>query len=463
VKILLLSTYELGRQPIHLASPLAALAAAGHQAKGVDLAVEELDQALVAWADAAAISVPMHTATRLATGLVEDLKRRRPDLPVALYGLYAGVAEGSGADALFAGEYEPALLEWAHSLASGIAAPTLVTFTGRSELGVPRRDGLATLDQYARLEDGEETRLAGSVEASHGCRHRCRHCPIPPLYDGRMRVVPKPVVLADIDQLVAAGAGHISFADPDFLNAPRHSLDLLAAAHQAHPEVTFDVTAKVEHILADADIWPRLAELNLAFVISAFESVDAATLEILDKGHTAADMAEAVAVLRGAGVHLRPTWLPFLPWTEADHIVALFRFLDQHRLWEATDPVQLSIKLLIPPGSLLEHHPAVIPHLGHLDRYSLAWQWEFTHHEVEVLQKELAAIAAEGSDCGDEALATLGEMRRAVERRTRIRLGPLPTGEGPVPRLTESWFCCAEPTEGQAERIGVTLPPPVVE
>ncbi|HIE21936.1 MAG TPA: radical SAM protein, partial [Acidimicrobiia bacterium] len=203
MKILLLSTYELGRQPIHLASPLAALAAAGHQAKGVDLAVEELDQALVAWADAAAISVPMHTATRLAIGLVEDLKRLRPDLPVALYGLYAGVAEDSGADALFAGEYEPALMAWVHTLASGGATPTVVTFTGRSQFAVPRRDGLAALDQYARLEHGGETRLAAAVEASHGCRHRCRHCPIPPLYDGRMRIVPKNVVLADIDQLVA--------------------------------------------------------------------------------------------------------------------------------------------------------------------------------------------------------------------------------------------------------------------
>ncbi len=452
MKVLLLSTYELGRQPIHLASPAAALESAGHEVRAVDLSVEELDTSMVNWAQAVAISVPMHTATRLAADLVRQIKRIRPDLPVALYGLYAVVGEASGADALFAGEYEPALLRWA----SGEALPASVVHIGKSDFVPPDRTLLPPLGGYARLEHDGETRLAAAVEASHGCRKRCRHCPVPTLYDGRMRVVPKEVVLADIDQLVAAGAGHISFADPDFLNAPRHSLAILEAAHASHPQITFDVTAKVEYILAHRDLWPRLAELNLLFVVSAFESVDDTTLEILDKGHTVSEMAEAVELVRAAGIHMRPTWLPFLPWTESDHVVDLFRFLDHHRLWEATDPVQLSIRLLIPPGSLLEGHPAVTPHLTHLDTENLTWSWEFAHAEVEVLQKELAAIAAVASDCGEEAMATLAEMRRAVERLCGVELGPLPaTGEA-VPRLTESWFCCAEPTEAQEGFIQIT-------
>ncbi|MFQ5522656.1 MAG: radical SAM protein [Acidimicrobiia bacterium] len=451
MNVLLLSTYELGRQPIHLASPAAALTAAGHDVKAVDLSVEELDRSLVDWAEAVGISVPMHTATRLAAGVVRQIKQLRSDLPVALYGLYAVVGEASGADAFLAGEYEPALVEWV----SGTSDKTTVVHIGRSEFAPPVRDVLPPLARYARLEHDGETRLAAAVEASHGCRKRCRHCPVPTLYDGRMRVVPREVVLADIDQLVAAGASHISFADPDFLNAPRHSLAILEAAHAAHPKVTFDVTAKVEYILAHRDLWPRLAELNLLFVISAFESVDGSTLEILDKGHTTAEMAEAVEEVRAAGIHIRPTWLPFLPWTEVGHIMALFRFLDRHQLWEATDPVQLSIRLLIPPGSLLERHPAVTPHLLHLDTENLTWSWRFSHPEVEVLQKELAAIAAAASDCGEATTATLAEMRRGVERLTGTRLGALPASGEAVPRLTESWFCCAEPTESQTDFIQI--------
>ncbi len=125
-------------------------------------------------------------------------------------------------------------------------------------------------------------------------------------------------VLTDIDQLAADGIQHVTFGDPDFLNAPRYSMDLLRQAHGAHPELTFDVTVKVEHVLAHRDLWPEMGELGVLFVVSAFESTDHHTLEVLDKNHTAADMSEAVTVLRTAGIHVRPTWLPFFPWTIPD-------------------------------------------------------------------------------------------------------------------------------------------------
>lgn len=457
----MVSTYELGRQPVHLASPAAALARAGHDVVKVDTAVEELTPDRVGNADAVAISVPMHTATRLAALITEDIKAQRPDLPVALYGLYAGVpevsSESGGPDALIEGEYEPGLLEWVAGLNGG--HPDLgsrrITHIGRSDFEVPDRSGLPELREYARLEHDGRSFIAGAVEASHGCRHRCRHCPIPAVYDGRMRIVPKDVVLADIDQLVAAGARHVTFGDADFLNAPRHSLDILEAAHDAHPEVTFDATIKVSHILDHRDLWPRLADLSLLFVVSAFESVDNRTLDILDKGHTMADMSEAVEVVRSAGIHIRPTWLPFAPWTAPSHIVDMFRFIDDQELVSATDPVQMSIKLLIPRGSLLEDHEAVKPHLANYDARALTWRWRFADQETDTVQKELETIAANASDCGQHFAETLAEMRSALERLTGVDLGPMSTSSTPVPRLTESWFCCAEPTESQVVNLGI--------
>lgn len=457
----MVSTYELGRQPVHLASPAAALRLAGHEVDSVDTAVDGLTPGHLETADAVAISVPMHTATRLASVIVDQVRARRPDLPVALYGLYAGVPdEGaeSGADAYIEGEYEPGLLEWLSSVDRGSGPRSgVVTHTGRSSFTKPDRRGLPPLDRYARLELDGATVVAGATEASHGCRHRCRHCPIPSVYDGRMRIVPKDVVMADIDQLVDAGAGHVTFGDADFLNAPRHSLDLLAEAHAAHPEITFDATIKVEHILQHRDLWPDLAEMNLLFVVSAFESVDDHTLEILDKGHTRSEMEEAVDLVRSVGIHIRPTWLPFLPWTDVGDIVGIFRFIDSHELTSATDPVQMSIKLLIPRGSLLEDHPAVIPHLEQYDESALTWRWQFARPEVAVIQKELESIAANASECGQQASATLQEMREAVERLTGEDLGPMPEEELVAPRLTESWFCCAEPTESQVVSLGMTV------
>jgi len=446
---------------VHLASPASALAASGVETIPLDLAVEEWDPALLEQVDGVAFSVPMHTAMRLAVSMAGTIRALRPELPIAFYGLYASVGSertlGALADALIVGEYEPDLVAWASNLGrhrTGI--PTIKRHLGRSGFLTPDRSALPSHDNYARLEWQGVARLAGAVEASHGCRHRCRHCPIPVLYDGRMRVVGAESVLADIDQLVAGGVEHVTFGDPDFLNAPRYSLGLLREAHAAHPNLTFDVTVKVEHILAHESLWPEMASLGVLFVVSAFESTDDPTLEILDKNHTVADMARAVTVLMSAGVHIRPTWLPFLPWTTPQDLADLVGFLDRNTLWSATDPVQLAIKLLIPEGSLLEKHPAVVRHLSSYEPQTLTWSWEFEHPETERLHKDLDAIAAEGSDCGAEAKATLALMRDRIAQITGARLAPMPNS-APTPRLSESWFCCAEPTASQAAAVGLTI------
>ena len=425
----------------------------------IDLAVEDMSIDHARAVDAVAISVPMHTAMRLAIATAREIRTEAPDQPIALYGLYAAVGSerslGAVADRLIAGEYEPGLVEWLDSLDGG-PKPRLTIDLSPSDFLVPRRATLPSLEQYARLEWQGESRLVGAVEASHGCRHRCRHCPIPVLYDGRLRVVGVGPVLADIDQLVFAGAQHITFGDPDFLNAPRYSLDILRAAHAAHPDVTYDVTVKVSHILQHRDRWAEMAEIGVLFVVSAFESVDDPTLKILDKNHTVADMVEAIAIVESAGIYLRPTWLPFFPWTKPSDLAFLAGFLDHHRLWEATDPVQLAIKLLIPGGSLLQNHPAVAPHLVGYEPEALTWQWRFVDQDTELLHKRLDAVAAEASDCEAEAMATLGLMRREIADANGSTLGPMPVGSE-VPRLTESWFCCAEPTAGQAIAVGLDV------
>src|SRR4051794_10951232 len=213
MRVLLVSTYELGHQPWHLASPAAALEAAGHEVRTLDLAVEAWDDALVAWAQGVAFSVPMHTALRLA----QAAARRLPsDLPVCFYGLYAGMADPG--HVRLSGQYEPRLVEWA----GGATPPSGVDLT-RHVFVQPSRSSLPPLDRYARIAHEGAERIVGYVEASHGCVHRCRHCPVPVVYDGRVRMVTEDAVLADIAQLVAAGATHITFGDPDFLNAVPHS------------------------------------------------------------------------------------------------------------------------------------------------------------------------------------------------------------------------------------------------
>ena len=477
MRVLLVSTYELGHQPVHVTSPAAALRADGHDVRAVDVSVEPWDRALVEWADRIAFSVPMHTAMRMAVPLAVSVRAQRPDLPICLYGLYAGMGHGSTAaaiaDRVIIGEYEPALLSWVGGTgaAGGAgAAGDVVMHLGRSRFTTPARDLLPPLDRYARLVLGDEERLAGAVEASHGCSHRCRHCPLPVVYEGRLRVVPEEVVVSDVSQLVAMGARHVTFADPDFLNGPRHSVRVAQAVHSCFPDLSFDCTTKVEHILAHEDLWAGLAKIGCLFVVSAFESVDDRTLRILDKGHTAADESAAVILLRGHGIEVRPSWLPFTPWAKATDVGAMLDFVVAHDLVGNVDAVQYTIRLLLPEGSLLLSAPEVKARLEHYDAARLSWVWRAEDAGLDDLQEELATFV---ETAGTEPVVIAAEDTFAqVNARVRAYMsghamgsatatpghGSQSTGPaGPRPRLSEPWFCCSEPTSTQREAVGACL------
>ena len=442
--VLLISTYELGRQPLHVASPAAAITAAGHEVRAIDLAVQSWDSGIIAWADAVAISTPMHTATRIAVGAAERIRRQCPDLPIAAYGLYAAMAgdgDSAGAfDRAIVGEYESALVEW---LADDSLQSPVSVHLGRGGFRVPDRSVLPPLAAYAQLAVGGESRLVGAVEASHGCASMCRHCPIPAVYDGAFRIIDVATVLSDIDSLVAAGARHITFGDPDFLNGPAHSLRVVRGLHENHPEVTFDCTVKVEHILRHRDLWPEFASAGCLFVVSAFESTSDEILGLLSKGHTVDDMASAVAVLREAGIDVRPSWLPFTPWATRLDIDAMFRFIAVHDLFESTDPVQMGIRLLIPHGSLVLDIPGIDRYLGSYDPIALSYEWSANDPAMDHLAAHLTEIAKEGSVSGTKTSTTLMNQWLTVVEGTELEAPAYAIDHGATfgrPQLTESWF-----------------------
>jgi radical SAM superfamily enzyme YgiQ (UPF0313 family) len=401
MRVLLVSAYELGHQPVHVASPAGRLREAGHEVAALDLAVESYDPERVAWADAVALSVPMHTAMRIGITCAERIRRAHPATPIAAYGVYATVASeqtlGTAFDAVIAGEYEPALLAWMEALAAGAdaeaaraaAGPSVQLSRGRDQFAVPARELLPAPESYARLVEGEAESVVGAVETTHGCKHRCRHCPLPTVYDGAFRVVDLDSLLADVDQLVDAGISHLTFADPDFLNGPRHALRVVDAVHDRHPQLTFDATVKVEHVLAHRGVWPQLAEQGMKFVISAVESLDDAILELLDKGHTANDAGEAVHVLRDAGIEPRPTFLPFTPWSDTETLVRIVDWVLAHDLVGNVDPIQLTIRLLVPDGSLLAGEPAFTRHVTGYDSEALQHRWAHPDPGIDALLSDL--------------------------------------------------------------------------
>ena len=494
MRVLLLSTYELGHQPLHVTSPAGALLRAGHDVRCRDLAVESLDGDTLRWCELVTVSVPMHTAMRLAYAAAEAVRRERPDIPVCFYGLYAATDDGAGGDGRpdlsIAGEYQAELVSladrleraradaatggWRRATASageddpsgaGTGAGGVRIRLDRQHFGVPARHLLPPLDRYARLVVAGESRLAGYVEASHGCVHRCRHCPVPVVYDGRTRLVEIDAVLADVAQLADMGAQHVSFGDPDFLSGPAHARRVVRAFHAAFPELTFDVTTKVSHILAHQELWPEMARSGCLFVVSAFESASDRILAILDKGHTAADEVEAVAVLRAAGIEPRPSLLPFTPWTEADDIHRLLELVERCDLVGNVDPVQWSIRLLVPPGSLLLDDGHLGGLLGAYDAEHLSFRWDAADARLDGLQQRLARVAEQAGEEQWDAMTTHQVVRGCIEDSLGTREGGRGAAGGLVPlsdprlvsplrpddrpRLSEAWFCCAEPASLQ--------------
>ncbi|HEV7363717.1 MAG TPA: CUAEP/CCAEP-tail radical SAM protein [Solirubrobacteraceae bacterium] len=454
MRVLLISTYELGHQPLHVASPAAALRSAGHEVRCLDLSVQPWDPGALEWAQAVGFSVPMHTAMRLALSAGRRVRREHPGLPICFYGLYATVSrelvERELAARVIAGEYEPALTAWVDQLtapcATALAAERPIIHLQRGSFDAPARELLPGLERYARLAVGGEERLVGYVEASHGCVHRCRHCPVPAVYDGRIRVVQAETVLRDVERLAAMGARHITFGDPDFLNGWRHSLAIVRALHERRPELTFDCTTKVEHVLEHADVWEEMAASGCLFVVSALETVNDEILALLDKGHNTAQAVQALCLLREHGIETRPSFMPFTPWTTPRDVLEIVDFVAAHDLVANVDPVQYTIRLLVPEGSLLLQGKDLREHLGPYDAERLSYPWRSADPAADRLQGRLSALVQQSAAAREAIGLTFARIRAAVREATGEASGPEPeaipvgSSEG-RPRLTEPWFC----------------------
>jgi len=455
VKIVLISTYEMGRQPFGLASPAAWLRQRGHQVTCLDVSRDPLNERAVREAGLIAFYAPMHTATRLILQLLEPLRRMNSQAHFCAYGLYATLTAESfathGVKNLFGGEFEQALVDLAEHLSGSSTLPQLqpldsTVSLARLRFQTPDRDGLPPLRSYAHLVlPGGEHRVAGYTEASRGCKHLCRHCPIVPVYNGVFRIVDREVVLADIRQQVAAGAQHITFGDPDFFIGTGHAIPLVEALHREFPQLTYDATIKVEHVLKHADLLPTLRATGCLFIVSAVESLDDATLQNLQKNHTRADFFRVVNECRRAGITLQPTFVPFTPWTTFAQYLDLLEQLQRCDLIEAVAPIQLGIRLLIPPASKLFELDEIRKLVGAFDPQALVYPWKHANSDVDALANEVQDIVAASEKLKRGRAAIFQRIRRAASlaagSSAEEPAPPLLTSRATVPYLNEPWYC----------------------
>jgi hypothetical protein len=468
--VVLISTYDLGRQPFGLASPAAWLRGAGHDVQCVDLTRTRLPEDAVRAASLVAFYLPMHTATRLALPVMDRVHALNPSTHLCAYGLYAplnaDILRAHGVQTILGPEFESDLTELATTLVSSTtpAGPTFppppkaaagapkrsakAARSGMPETALPRiafitpdRSDLPSLTKYASLQVGLDRKVVGYTEATRGCKHRCRHCPIVPVYDGRFRAVSIEVVMADIRGQVAAGAQHITFGDPDFFNGPTHALAIVEAMVRECPGVTYDVTIKVEHLRQQAAALPRLRETGCAFVQSAVESFDDTVLAKLEKGHTHADFVGVVEHCQSIGLALTPTFVAFTPWTTLEGYCGQLREIERLDLVAAVSPIQYVIRLLIPQGSRMLELEDVRALIDRFDPTSLTHVWRHPDPRVDALQQQLEQLVGSRVNAPrDELFGRVWDLAHAAAGVPAPAREPLPS-RATIPYLNEPWYC----------------------
>lgn len=439
----------MGRQPFGLASPAAWLIEAGVEVTCLDLAKQKLVDDVVRDAEVVGFFLPMHTATRLALPVIDRVRVIQPSARLVAYGLYAPLNEAllreHGVTHVLGGEFEEDLVHAVINVSGNGGSRTVPTAPAaipRLQFRVPARDGLLPLTRYATLQVLDERRIVGYTEASRGCKHRCRHCPIVPVYDGRFRVVSADVVLADVRGQVLAGARHVTFGDPDFFNGIRHAELVVRGFAREFPDVTYDVTIKVEHLLRHAEMLPALRETGCAFVTTAVESVDDHVLAKLEKGHTRADFEHVTGLCRDARLPLAPTFLPFTPWTTLQGYLDLLHAIERLDLVEHVSPIQLAIRLLIPQGSRMLELEDVRRVTAPFDARSLTYPWTHADPAVDALQAELTElVGVKLSSSRRDVFAKVWDLAhdragmRAMRREAQL------VSRAAIPYLNEPWYC----------------------
>jgi len=458
-RIVLISPYDLGRQPFALAEPAALFNQAGYEVKCLDLSQQKLTTEILASATAVFLYLSMLTATRLAIEALPRIKKMAPQARIAVFGWYAPVNEKYlrelGIDAVFGGESEDDMLAYTASINEKDDHPArseTVVNLGRIEFLVPDRQSLPALEKYAQLvlPDGSK-RVMGFTETTRGCKHLCRHCPVVPVYRGRFYAVPADIVLEDIRQQLAKGAQHISFGDPDFLNGPRHARRIIEAMHEEFPEISYDAVIKIEHIIKYPEFLPFLRDTGCILVTAAVESVDDKILEFLDKGHTAAEFEKVVSMMNEHNIALAPTFIPFTPWSTVDNYINLLDRIAELKLIMSVNPVQLSLRLLIPNGSRILELPKEETCITDFNPASLGYTWVHKDPQIDLLQENIRHWTEKAENKGLSRLQIFNGIRRiALKAAGRESQDVTEDYSGNiVPTHSESWYCCAEPTEQQ--------------
>ena len=407
VKILLVSAYGGGVQPLSIGTAASHLLRAGFQPTCLDVFVEGVDdEEPFAEAELVAISMPLFQAVEPGVELAKIVRRVTPHATVVMFGQHANIhAEcllETSCDYVIRGDWEPTLVALARQLAHeadvvdlpglchvGHLVPAVIH---RADHLPPARHLLPELSHYTYPEfemfrrGPHDERLVGNVETARGCHHACTYCSVFAATGRKVNIIPPDVVLADIRQVVQAGASHIFFEDAEFLNAKHHGLRIVRDMKQEFPDLTFDITTRADHILESKDTIRELYELGCEFVTSALEFPAQRILDAVHKELTLEDIKHAIAYCHDLGLAMNPTFIMFNPWVTLEELAGFREWLCEMGLAETINPVQFETRLYLYKGSPLLQHPDI--QRLQLTEHDFHYDWAHSDPRVDQLFAE---------------------------------------------------------------------------
>jgi len=460
LKVIALSFYDLGHQPLSLAAAAAILKSYNCDFSLIDLSNSQLNKENIRAADIILLSVPMHTAARMATSILPELKNLNSNAHISAFGLYAIQLEDALSekllDSVFVGEFEPSLklliedhLDKYTGGQQSLIWDKPKTDFSRQNFLVPERTSLPDLDVYAKVIHYDSEKLTGYIETSRGCAHVCSHCPVTAVYKGKFRIIDEQSILLDVDNLINQGAEHITFGDPDFFNAPKHSLKIASLIKAKYPKITFDATIKVEHILEYKNLIKSLDELGFIYIISAFESTSDIVLKNLKKNHNLYDMHHVIEICKNANLFIKPTWIPFTPWMLNSDYASMINFIIENELVELTPRIQYGIKLLIPKYSALLEDDSLDSFDIKYSSDALNHEWEHVDRSIEKLYSMVSELILSSMSHKSPKGQFFQNLCSLVEVITHEKISSCTKVSTTRLGSTENWYCCAEPTDQQ--------------
>ncbi|CAM4439515.1 arsinothricin biosynthesis radical SAM protein ArsL [Paenibacillus tarimensis] len=416
MRILLVSNFEGGFQPITVATALSALLKEdGMQVEVLDTYVEGVQESRFADQDLIAVSIPLFDAVQAAAEVTKIIRRVNPQAHITFFGQHATInasrLAGTYSDSCICGEWEQPLVQLARYLngeedcslegiltGSGAREGQVIhPYMSRDHFAVPARHMLPPLHKYPQKQINKllgSDRVVGSTEIARGCHHKCLYCSVYAAYDGKVLLVPEHVVLEDVRNLMAGGMTHLTFIDADFFNAKYHGIKLLRQIHQEFPQLTFDFTTRVDHILENKEALAEMKQLGLKFITSALEFPSELVLDAVAKETSVSDIEQAIQFLRDTGIMLNPTFIMFNPWTNIDDLTSFRTFVEDNQLNDIIDPIQYETRLYLYKGSPLLRQSSI--QSLELTEHEFHYEWKHPNPEIDELFAEIVTVPEDG-------------------------------------------------------------------